>query len=218
MPHSRLDTTIRELGYITPNLSQLSLSDLSTFKPNGVDAWPSLLVSEFAGITSDFTNIELACLPLTWATLEELGKKRTVTWEEVEKRGRNPYDAGEDLRRLGRILPKLKRLALTGPSDMNYILVAEMVRSRWRDCDKLGGGLERLESVAVNAHTVMKPCTHPRSSKCITRSCHSFEVARALESLRLYRAEGLRLVIAEAECVECLEEDISRKRWPLEGK
>ncbi|KZP27520.1 hypothetical protein FIBSPDRAFT_928046 [Athelia psychrophila] len=189
---TRFDEIVRELHMSTPNLSQLSLSDLSDVKYYACDVHPK-----------GFTTIELACLPLTWVTVKELDREHRIS---------------SDLCRVGRILPKLKHLALTGPSDMNYIHVADMVRSRWRDYEKSDCGLERLESVEVNAATAMRSCTHARSSMVITRSCESPEAERALASLRLYRAEGLRVVapIEEAECVECWEERISRKRWALE--
>ncbi|KAF7982276.1 hypothetical protein HWV62_29529 [Athelia sp. TMB] len=85
-------------------------------------------------------------------------------------------------------LPKLRHLVLSGPWSIDYSLVLDLVESRWRGIEQ-SEELTRLECIEINH----KPCAHGRHSLTPFRAASTSD-ERALAVLRLYRAEGLRVL------------------------
>ncbi|KAF7980854.1 hypothetical protein HWV62_36509 [Athelia sp. TMB] len=194
--HRKLDQIIESLNQTTPNISRLSLVDLSTPRFNETED------------NIGYTNLESACLPLTWITPGEMEVEKMKGLEETPDDWR--YTQPEPIHNASDFLPKLRNLALTGPPKIRYDVVADMVRSRWRGVERANGMLERLESIEVN---YKEPCAHAKSSMVCARARSNAEEL-ALGCLRLYRSEGLQVLaqIDGVDCVECFEERVVRNR------
>ncbi|KZP17514.1 hypothetical protein FIBSPDRAFT_864959 [Athelia psychrophila] len=173
-----------------------------------LDAFSLTLTTISGGIVPSITSTDivnfLECMPnLSQLSLHDQNKHRYTD--------KGPFHAGNIssiCERLTQrpVVPKLKRFAITGPPRMSCVMLAGMVRRRWRD-DVMVNGVVRLESVEVN---YTGGCTHAKSSLGrIPAHSRSMTCARALALLRQYRNEGLRVVgqpVDEVECMKCLEE------------